>query len=124
MWQWPTRNTAKCNTLVLAARLIPLPCRAIKSFLQIQPHETGHFFAHELRASVVDLHVLLLCFGAVLLVGVREDLERRLKVLLPVRVLLLEFFLGDAFGRRNKADAVADKEIELAVAVDVGDPNS
>src|SRR5882672_269036 len=71
---------------------------AMVSFLQIHPHEAGHFFAHELRASVVDLVVLLRRFGASLLVGVRvKSLERRLEVLLPIRVLLLEFYLRDAF---------------------------
>ncbi len=103
---------------------LPAVPRAMESLLQIHPHEAGHFFAHELGASPVKLLVLLRRFGTSLLVGVRvKSLERRLRVLFPVRVLLLEFRLRDAFGRRNQTYAVPDKDIELAIAVDVSDPD-
>src|SRR5262245_48306883 len=92
---WPTPS-------VTALRAAALPQH---SLLQVQPHEAGSLLVHELRASVVDLVELCRRFCLSLLVGdCVSSRRRRLEFLLPVRVLLLEFRLGDPFGRRNNVD--------------------
>src|SRR5438309_4802027 len=92
--------------------------------LQVQPHEASHFFAHERRPLAVDLAVL---FGR-LLPGLRfagrvQRGHRRLEVLLPACVLLLEVRVTYAFRRGNEGDAVPDEEVEFAVAIHVSDPD-
>src|SRR5262249_30350736 len=103
----------------------PLTHRGLsRSLLKVQPHEAGHFLAHERRALAVDLLVLLARLLPVLRVAGRvQRLQRRLEVLLPLGVLLLELLLADALRRGNQGDAVPDDEVELAVAVEVGDPD-
>src|SRR5262245_34274250 len=92
--------------------------------LEVQPHEAGPFFAHELRALAVEFVILL---GGLLpglrVAGCVQRRLRGLEGLVPLRVLLLELLVAQALGRRRQGDAIPDDEVELAVAIDVSDPD-
>src|SRR5687767_13041277 len=92
--------------------------------LQVQPHEAGHFLAHERGALAVDLAELLARLLPGLRVAGRVDrILHRPVGLLPFRVLLRGLRFAEAFRRGTEADTVADAEVEFAVAVDVSHPD-
>src|SRR5262249_977061 len=94
------------------------------SLLQVHPHEPGHLLAHELGALAVDLLVLLVrLLPRVVVAGRVQRRAHLLERLLPLGVLLLHLGVAEAVGRRDERDGVADDQVELAVAVDVGHPD-
>src|SRR5262245_36575975 len=94
------------------------------SLPQIHPHKPRHLFAHELRAPLVDLLVRIHRLCSLLLVLLVEARACVAPFFLPRGVLLLELVFRDAFRGGDEADSVAYQNVELAVAVDVVDPDA
>src|SRR5262249_10206543 len=104
----PPRTIASnsgCVSVSIAAKVgRPIPWRTgglTGLLLLVQPHEAGNFFAHELGTPLVALVVLLGCLGLRFRVAASLAQRRRrgLEVLLPLRKLLLELLLADAWRR-------------------------
>src|SRR2546430_204085 len=80
---------------------------------------------HERGALAVERLVLFVrLLSGDVVVGRLQRYERCLELLIPLRALLRELRVANAFHRGNKGDAVPDEEVEFAVAIDVGDPDA
>src|SRR5262249_43162630 len=97
-----------------------------RSFLQVQPHETGPILFHELVSLLVDLVELLVRLVAFGLVGRLggQFLRGGVDGLLPGRELLLELLLAHAFRRGNEGNRIPHDQVEFAVPVDVRAPDA
>ena len=100
--------------------------RETNSLPQVQPDEAGPVLLHELAPLLVELLDSLLRLWSLLLhrsLTVRIFIARLATRLRPLGEPLLELRLAEPVGGGEQRRHVADQDVELAVGIDVVDPD-